>query len=75
MIMNTETQKNLPQNNLCLKCLVPNETLHWIEQKQMFVCPGCAHNRQAEQQRLDVKFRKLNIHQESFDNRIIKSPK
>ena len=61
--------------DICLKCLQPNETLHWIEKNQLFVCPGCAHNRQAEQQRLDAKFNRLNIHQESFDNRIIKAQK
>lgn len=62
-------------SNICLKCLQPNETLHWIEQDHLFVCPGCATDRLTEQQRLNAKFRSLNIHQESFDNRIIKTPK
>lgn len=61
--------------DICLKCLQPNETLHWIEKNHMFLCPGCATDRLAEQQKLDAKFRRLNIHEESFDNRIIKSPK
>jgi predicted RNA-binding Zn-ribbon protein involved in translation (DUF1610 family) len=73
--MNTETQKTLPKNNHCPKCELLNQTLHWLETAQGFLCPGCAHNRQAEQQRLDAKFRKLPIIQESFDNRIIKNPK
>jgi hypothetical protein len=61
--------------DICPKCQEPNTTLHWLETAQGFLCPGCATNRQTEQQRLDAKFRKLPIIQESFDNRIIKNPK
>lgn len=75
MIMTTETQKILPKNNYCPQCQQPNHTLHWHEIAKGFVCPGCATNRQAEQQKLDAKFKQLNIHQETFDNRIIKAQK
>jgi hypothetical protein len=73
--MNTETQKTPPKNNHCPQCELLNQTLHWIETAQGFACPGCAHNRVKEQQRLDAQFNRLNIHQESFDNRIIKAQK
>lgn len=54
---------------------MPNDTLHWQMLCSRWVCLACATNRQAEQQKLDAQFRRLNIHQESFDNRIIKAQK
>jgi len=70
--MNTETQS---KNKVCPKCDLPNDTLHWQLLCSRWVCVACATNRQAEQQRLDAKFNRLNIHQESFDKRIIKTQK